>query len=117
MTRLLGLRIALGVIGGLFVLVGYEMVVLVRQEPATSMMLSLYVTMGVFLLLAIRKPWEHRSLIAYAAWANLAHGLWMGMQCLRGMVMKSELIGSAVFVVIWAVLVALRPRSDARIDA
>ncbi len=106
----MALKISLGIIGGIFVLVAYEMVVLARQDPATSMMLSLYVTLGVFLLLAIRNPAEHRSLIAFAAWSSLAHGLWMGMQCLTGMVMRGELIGSAVFLVIWAVLVTLRPR-------
>ena len=71
----MALKIALGVIGGIFVLMSYEMVVLARQEPATSMMLSLYVTLGVFLLLAIRRPEEHRSLIAFAAWAQ--PGAWV----------------------------------------
>jgi hypothetical protein len=35
-----------------------------QQEPALSMMLSLYVTLGVFLLLALN-PSAHRSLIAF----------------------------------------------------
>jgi hypothetical protein len=41
----------------------------VRQEPALAMMLSLYVTLGIFLLLAARDPSAHRSLIAFTAWS------------------------------------------------
>jgi hypothetical protein len=41
------------------------MVVFIRQEPALSMLLSLYVTLGVFLLLAIRNPAASRSVIAF----------------------------------------------------
>jgi len=37
------------------------------------MMLSLYVTLGIFLLLAARNPSANRSVIAFAAWANIAH--------------------------------------------
>jgi len=106
------LKIALGVIGVLFVLVAYPMVLFMRADPALSMMLCVYVTLGVFLLLAIREPEEHRSLIAFAAWSSLVHGLWMGLQCMRGMVRRGELIGCGVFVLIWVVLVALRPRGQ-----
>ena len=36
------------------------------------MMLSLYVTLGVFLLLAIRNPLASRSLIAFTAWSAMS---------------------------------------------
>ena len=117
MTRELGLKIALGVVGVMFVLVAYPMVLFMRADPALSMMLCVYVTLGVFLLLAIRNPAEHRSLIAFAAWSSLVHALWMGMQALRGMVMRGELIGCGVLGMIWIALLALTPRADARIDA
>ncbi len=42
-------------------------------KPALSMMLSLYVTLGVFLLLAIRNPLANRSVIAFTAWSSFAH--------------------------------------------
>src|SRR6266403_6241038 len=41
------------------------------------MMLSLYVTLGVFLLIAARNPSAHRSLIAFTAWSSFAHALTM----------------------------------------
>jgi hypothetical protein len=43
------------------------------KEEALPMMLSLYVTLGIFLLLAARNPSAHRSVIGFAAWSSLAH--------------------------------------------
>jgi len=39
------------------------------------MMLSLYVALGIFMLIAVRSPSEHRSLIAFAAWSSFAHAV------------------------------------------
>ncbi|MFT4114675.1 DUF6632 domain-containing protein [Silvibacterium sp.] len=110
MSRTFGLKIALGVVGVLFLALAYPMVEFLAQEPALSMMMSLYVALGVFLLLAIRDPAAHRSLIAFTAWSSLAHAVVMGYQALRGMVMRGELIGVGVLIVIWIALVLLRPR-------
>lgn len=107
----MALKIALGVFGILFLLLAYPMILFIRQEPALSMMLCLYVTLGVFLLLAIRNPSACRSLIAFTAWSSLVHGLLMGYQALRGMIMSRELVGVAVMIVIWIVLLLLRPRA------
>src|SRR6202165_5207749 len=38
-----------------------------------DMMLSLYVTLGIFLLIAARNPSPNRSLIAFTAWSCFAH--------------------------------------------
>lgn len=109
MKRELGLKIALACVGVLFLALAYPMVVFVRQEPAMSMMFSLYVTLGVFLLLAVRNPSANRSLIAFTAWSSLAHAVLMGGQALRNIVARGELIGVAVLVVIGVVLIALAP--------
>ena len=93
MNRELALKIVLGVVGVLFLALVYPMLVFVRQEPALSMMLSLYVTLGVFLLLAIRNPWANRSLIAFTAWSSFAHAGLMGTQAMRNMIARGELIG------------------------
>jgi hypothetical protein len=108
-NRELGLKIALACVGVLFLALAYPMVVFVRQDPAMSMMFSLYVTLGVFLLLAIRNPSANRSLIAFTAWSSFAHAVLMGGQALRNIVARGELIGVAVLVVIGAVLIALAP--------
>ena len=44
------------------------------------MFLSLNMVLGVFLLLAVKQPARHRSLIAYGAWSSLAHGFTMTIQ-------------------------------------
>jgi hypothetical protein len=49
-------------------------------EETLQMMLSIYVTLGIFLLLASRNPSAHRSLIAFAAWSSLAHAAVMTVQ-------------------------------------
>ena len=109
MGREKALKIVLAVVGVLFLAAAYPMFVFVRQEPALSMMLSLYVTLGVFLILAIRNPSEHRSLIAFTAWSSLAHAALMGTQALLNMVARGELIGVTVLVVIGIVLIVLAP--------
>jgi hypothetical protein len=109
MNRQVGLKIALALVGLLFVALAYPLVVFVRQEPALSMMFSLYVTLGVFLLLAIRNPSGSRSLIAFTAWSSFAHAAVMSTQAWRNMIPRSELIGVAVLVLIGVVFLALAP--------
>jgi hypothetical protein len=109
MNRELTLKIVLAAVGLLFVALAFPMVVFIRQEPALSMQFSLYVTLGVFLLLAIRNPSANRSLIAFTAWSSFAHGALMGTQAMRNMVARGELIGVAVLIVIGAALIGLAP--------
>jgi hypothetical protein len=109
MNRALALKIVLGMVGVLFIALAYPMVVFIRQAPALSMQFSLYVTLGVFLLLAIRNPPASRSVIAFTASSSFAHAALMGTQACRGMVARGELIGVAVLVVIGIAFIALAP--------
>jgi hypothetical protein len=109
MNRELALKIVLAITGVLFLAAIYPMVVFIRQDPALSMMLVLYVTLGAFLLLAIRNPSANRSLIAFTAWSSLAHAALMGTQAMRNMVARVELIGVAVLILIGIALIALAP--------
>src|SRR5579863_7886445 len=104
MNRDLALKIVLALVGLLFLALAYPMIVFVRQDPALSMMFSIYVTLGVFLLLAIRNPLASRSLIAFTAWSSFVHAAVMGTQALRNMVSRGELVGVAVLIVIGATL-------------
>jgi len=45
-----------------------------------KMFLSFFIPVGVFLLLAARRPSEHRSIIALAAWWNISYGVVMAIQ-------------------------------------
>lgn len=79
------------------------------QEPAVAMLMSVYVTMGVFLLLAVSDPAAHRSLILFAGWANLAHAAVMTVQAYRHVIQSRELLGVALFAIIGVALIAITP--------
>ena len=101
------LKIVLVVVGLLFCAAVYPLILMVRQDPALAMMMSLYATLGVFLLIASRNPSAHRSLIAFTAWSSFAHAGLMSIQAFLNMIARRELIGSAVFTLIGVALIAL----------
>lgn len=109
MSREQTLKVVLAVVGMVFCATVYPLILFLRQEPALSMMLSLYVTLGVFLLLASRNPSSHRSLIAFTAWSSFLHAAVMSYQAWMNMIARRELIGSAVFAFIGIMLLALAP--------
>src|SRR5258708_35469107 len=119
MNRERALKIVLVLVGLLFAAAIYPAVMpLWHPGPADdtgdTMMMSLYFTLGVFLLAAARKPSAHRSLIAFAAWSSFAHAVAM---TILGFHIPNEkvgfLIGSAVLVCIGVALLALAsPKSS-----
>src|SRR5437660_8912663 len=103
------MKVVLVVVGLLFVAAVYPLLMFVRQEPALAMMLSLYVTLGVFLLLAARNPSANRNLIAFTAWSSFAHAGVMGVQAFRNLIPRGELLGVAALIVIGVALISLAP--------
>ncbi len=55
------LKVVLVLVGLLSAALVYPLVLFVKQEPALAMMLSVYATLGIFLLLASRNPSGNRS--------------------------------------------------------
>jgi cbb3-type cytochrome oxidase subunit 3 len=51
-----------------------------RKNEIEPMFLSFFIPVGVFLLMAVRRPAEHRSMIALAAWWHISHGTVMAIQ-------------------------------------
>ena len=51
-----------------------------RKNELDPMFLSFFIPAGVFLLIAARRPSEHRSMIALAAWWSISHGGVMAIQ-------------------------------------
>lgn len=108
------LKVVLIVVGLLFVAAVYPIVLFLWQphpaQATETMMMSVYATLGVFLLLAARNPSAHRSLIAFTAWSSFAHAAVMVVQSFQ---IPSErtylLIGVAALAVIGAALIALAP--------
>jgi hypothetical protein len=114
MRRERALKIVLVLVGllfsaGVYPLIG-SLLHPADSDTGDTMMLSLYVTLGVFLLIAVRNPSAHRSVIAFAAWSSFAHAVAMSI---LGLEIPSQkvgfLIGSAVLVVIGVALIALNP--------
>src|ERR1700730_5659690 len=116
MRREQAVKVVLVLVGLLFTATIYPLVMTVRdgwqanKEDATPMMLSLYVTLGIFLLLAARNPSANRSVIAFAAWSSFAHAAVMGVMAVHLANERGDLlIAGAVFSVIGAVLIVLAP--------
>jgi hypothetical protein len=114
MGRERALKIVLVLVGLLFSALVYPLMMFVSQEPALAMMLSVYVTLGVFLLLAARNPSGNRSLIAFTAWSSFSHAALMAVQAFRNLIARGELVGVAVLIIIGAALIALAPAKQSR---
>jgi hypothetical protein len=90
------------------------------SDMGDTMMLSIYVALGTFLLIAVRNPSAHRSLIAFAAWSSFAHAVAMSI---LGLEIPNQrvgfLVGSAVLVIIGVALIVLAPakQSGERVSA
>ena len=109
MWRERALKVVLVLVGLLFLALVYPLMLFVRQEPALAMMLSVYVTLGIFLLLAVPSPQAHRSLIAFTAWSSFAHAAVMGVQAFRNFIQRGELWGVFALIVIGVALIVLAP--------
>jgi FtsH-binding integral membrane protein len=104
------LKVVLVLLGLLFLAGVYPLALNLRQEPALAMMLSLYVTLGIFLLLAVGNPSAHRSLIAFAAWSSFAHGAVMAVLAVHIARERGGLLSAvAALVIIGVALIALAP--------
>jgi len=114
MWRERALKIVLVLVGLLFTAGVYPLIGSLLHpadsDSGDTMMLSLYVALGIFLLIAVRNPFAHRSLIAFAAWSSFAHAVAMSI---LGLEIPNQrvgfLVGSAVLVVIGIALIVLAP--------
>ena len=81
-----------------------------HSDTGDTMMMSLYFALGIFLLIALRNPSAHRSVISFAAWSSFAHAVTMSIQ---GLEIPSQRVGflggSGVLVGIGVALIALAP--------
>jgi uncharacterized membrane protein YhdT len=116
MKRERALKVVLVIVGLLFCAGVYPLITSVRsgwqanKEDSLPMGLSLYVMIGIFLLLAARNPSANHGVIVFAAWLNIAHATVMTVMAVH---LPNErqglLIASAVFAGIGAVLILLAP--------
>ena len=82
-----------------------------RKNETEPMFLSFFIPVGVFLLLAARRPSEHRSMIALAAWWNICHGVVMAIQTVEARIhgVHRNFLDVIVMLVIGGVLLVLLP--------
>ena len=95
----------------LYLDLGHSSWLLVQQNECEPMFLSFFIPVGVFLLLAARRPSEHRSMIALAAWWNISHGVVMAIQTVEARIhgVHRDFTDVVFFIVIGGVLLALLP--------
>jgi hypothetical protein len=118
------LKVVLGLVGLIFLFGVYPVMMYLwpsgwRWQPAQpeyeQMILGVYATLGVFLLLASRRPAEHRSLIAFTAWSSLVHAGIMTVQALRSVHEHGHLLGDVpALIVVGIALLALMPPRPVR---
>jgi|SRR5579859_33072 len=118
MTRERLLKIALTLVGLFFSAAAYPAIMglhnPVSSDTGDTMQMAIYATLGVFLLIAVRNPSAHRSLILFAAWSSFAHAAIMGTLGFEIPELRTGfLIASAILVVIGVVLIGLAPQSSA----
>jgi len=82
-----------------------------QKSECEPMFLSFFIPAGVFLLLAARKPSEHRSMIALAAWWNISHATVMAIQTVEARIhgVHRNFMDVILFLVIGIALLALLP--------
>jgi hypothetical protein len=82
-----------------------------QNNECEPMFLSFFIPVGVFLLIAARRPSEHRSMIALAAWWSISHGTVMAIQTVEAWThdVHRNFTDVILFLVIGVVLLALLP--------
>ncbi len=97
-------------------LLGAHWLVGMHGNEIEPMFLSFFISLGAFLLLAARKPWEYRFVIAFAGVWNLFHGAVMAVESVeawnRGV--HRQWADVIIVTVLGVVLLAITPRTSKR---
>jgi hypothetical protein len=122
-TRLRYLRVALVLVGLIFIFGIYPLMMALwpagwrwqpNQPEYEQMILTIYATLGVFLLLAARDPMRNLSLIWFTVWSSVAHAGIMTVQAMSMPAERGHLMGDIPALVFVAVVLgALTPRGGA----
>jgi hypothetical protein len=112
-------RIALVIVGLLNLAIIYPLYtdlrhsswLLEQKNEIEPMFLSFFIPVGVSLLLAARRPSEHRSMIALAAWWHIFHGFVMAIQSVEAWIhgVHRNFADVIIVLLIGGVLLALLP--------
>lgn len=115
-TRLRYLRVALILVGLIFVFAVYPLMMTLwpsgwrwspNQPQYEQMILGVYATLGVFLLIASRNPLRNLSLIWFTVFSSLVHAGIMTVQALQMPSEHGHLLGDIPALFVVAVLLGL----------
>lgn len=76
------------------------------QPEYEQMIMGIYITLGIFLIRAAKKPMEHASLIWFTIWSSIVHGAIMLVQALIDETEHANMLGDipalfAVALLLW----------------
>jgi uncharacterized protein DUF6632 len=117
--RLKLLRIALTVVGVIFVAAIYPLMIVwpagwtwhTGHSDYPLMIVGVYATLGVFLIMAARDPLANLNLIWFTVWSSIVHGAIMTVQSFEAPENHGHLIGDVpALLIVAVVLAALTPR-------
>jgi len=82
-----------------------------QKNEVEPMFLSFFIPVGVFLLVAARRPSEHRSMIALTAWWQISHGVVMAIQSVEAWIhgVHRNFTDVIVFLLVGGILLAILP--------
>jgi len=119
-NRLLYLRIALIVFGLTFIFGIYPLGIVWPSgwtwghghSHYLMMIISIYATLGVFLLIASRNPDAHKSVIWFTVWSSVVHGGVMAVQSFNDGAEQGHLVGDVPALFLIAIILGvLMPRT------
>jgi len=124
-NRLLFLRIALIAIGLTFIFGIYAGSIVWPSGWAWGhghshylmMIIGVYATLGVFLIIASKDPYAHKSLIWFTVWSSVVHGAIMGVQGVTDPAERGHLVGDVPALILVAIVLAVLMPRTARASA
>ena len=110
------LRISLAAVGVIFVAGVYPLTIIwpagwiwhsAGHSDYLQMILGIYATLGVFLILAARRPLENLSLIWFTVFSSFVHGGIMALQASAYPEHRGHLLGDVPALILIAIVLAI----------
>jgi len=80
-------------------------------SPATNdyflMIVGVYATLGIFMIMAAKRPEANFSLIWFVVWSSIVHALIMAWEAFRNPMMNGHLTGDVPILLVVAVVLGL----------
>ena len=115
MIRLRTLQVLMVLVGAALVWGAWPLVTSLMQGaastviPGDQMILGIYFPLGVMLLLGVRNPAEHRSLLLFTGWSTVTHMAVMIMQAIQAHSVRDDVPASTAIAAIGFAFILLTP--------